>query len=861
MNRTHRVSRIMLLASAACLAPLAPAFAQDASAPMPPDAAPQEAAQGEGGATGLGEIVVTATRRAESSQRVAISLQALSPDKLEQRQVSNFSDYATMLPSVSYASLGPGRTDLFFRGIAVDGGQLSTAGTYLDDIPLTTAGRMPEIHVYDVSRVEALSGPQGTLFGSSSLSGTLRIITNKPDPSAFAAGYDVELNKFGKGGVGHQEEGFVNLPVADGVALRVVGFYSRTGGYIDNLPASHTYGLGDYLMDADGNYLDRSGRSILPDGNGNYTVNGQVLTDASGTPLTQLPASILQEDKSTNYTTRNAKVAKDNYNPVTEYGGRVALSVEAAPDWTILPQFVYQYLDAKGGFNYDPRVGDLAVHDFHETYNKDGWWQAALTVTGKIADFDVVSSTGYFRRRVKNANDYTYYTIHYDDMGQQYGGYESYLQFRDPAGNLIDPTQQYYGNNTYSKFTQEVRVSVPKSWPFSLTFGGFYQWQKNEFNEDYYIPGLSQATNIDGGTSYLRRDAFYLTEVDRLYKDYALFAEGSYEIVPRVKLTGGIRLFRAENESRGWEGVAALARDNGCAVPLTGPRLSCDNVTVPNPYKESGETHKLGVAFQVTPDKMVYFTYSTGFRPGGSNTIAPDNPYKADELSNFEAGFKTSWGPNFRFNLSAYYEKWKGIQYYVVPAGYQGNGLTLNAGDGRVYGVEADFDLRFGGLTLSGSGAYNDAALASDFCALSAPDSTTQFASCAGEPDKIAAAKGTRLPRQPKFKAQASARYTFDVGALKSFVQGVVLHQSSSTSNLDAFKNSLLGNTPGFTSFDFSAGFSKDNWNLEAFIQNAFDRRGILSRNTFCAIEYCSGSSRSLPITPRFFGVRFGQTF
>lgn len=804
----------MLLASAACLAPLAPAFAQDATAPLPPDAAPQEAAQGEAGSTGLGEIVVTATRRAESSQRVAISLQALSPDKLEQRQVSNFSDYATMLPSVSYASLGPGRTDLFFRGIAVDGGQLSTAGTYLDDIPLTTAGRMPEIHVYDVSRVEALSGPQGTLFGSSSLSGTLRIITNKPDPSAFAAGYDVELNKFGKGGVGHQEEGFVNLPVADGVALRVVGFYSRTGGFIDNLPATHTYALGD-----------------------------QSTTDG------------------TSYTIDNAAMVKDNYNPVTEYGGRVALSVEASPDWTILPQFVYQYLDAKGGFNYDPRVGDLAVHDFHETYNKDGWWQAALTVTGKIADFDVVSSTGYFRRRVKNANDYTYYTVHYDDLGQQYGGYESYLQFRDKSGNLIDPTQQYYGNNTYSKFTQELRVSVPKSWPFSLTFGGFYQWQKNEFNEDYYIPGLSQATNIDGGTSYLRRDAFYLTEVDRLYKDYALFAEGSYEILPRVKLTGGIRLFRAENESRGWEGVAALAVENGCTVPFTGPRLSCDNVTVPNPYKESGETHKLGVAFQVTPDKMVYFTYSTGFRPGGSNTIAPDNPYKADELSNFEAGFKTSWGPNFRFNLSAYYEKWKGIQYYVVPAGYQGNGLTLNAGNGRVYGVEADFDLRFGGLTLSGSGAYNDAALASNFCALSAPDSTTQFASCDGEPDKIAAAKGTRLPRQPKFKAQASARYTFDVGALKSFVQGVVLHQSSSTSNLDTFKNSLLGDTPGFTSFDFSAGFGKDNWNFEAFIQNAFDKRGILSRNTFCAIEYCSGSSRSLPITPRFFGVRFGQKF
>jgi outer membrane receptor protein involved in Fe transport len=807
MGRTKNAMRKCLLGTAAWLVPALPAMAQDATALAP---APQsEAAPQPADGQGLGEIVVTATRRSESSQKVPISLQALSPEKLEQRQVVSFSDYAAMLPSVSYASLGPGRTDLYFRGIAVDGGQLSTAGTYLDDIPLTSAGRMPEIHVYDMARVEALSGPQGTLFGSSSLSGTLRLITNKPDTSRFAAGYDVEVNKYGKGDAGHMEEGFVNIPLADNLAVRLVGFYRHDGGYIDNTHATHTYALGD-------------------------------------------------EDPETSFTIDNAAMVKDNYNPVTEYGGRAALLYEPAPDWSINPQFVYQNLDAKGGFNFDPRVGDLAVHDFHETYDKDAWWQAALTIQGKIADFDVVSSTGYFRRRVKNANDYTYYTVHYDDLGP---GYESYLQFRDKSGSLIDPTQQYFGNNTYKKFTQELRISVPKSWPFSLTVGGFYQWQKSEFNEDYYVPGLSSATNVDGGTSYLRRDAFYLTEVDRTFKDYALFAEGTYEIVPRVKLTGGIRLFKAQNESRGWEGVAASAVDNGCEVPFTGPRLQCDNVTVPHPYSEKGETHKLGVAFQITPEKMAYFTYSTGFRPGGSNTIAPDHPYKADTLSNFEAGFKTSWGPNFRFNISAYYEKWKGVQYYVVPAGFQGNGLTLNAGDARVKGVEADFDLRLGALTLSGSGAYNDAALSADFCALSAPDSTTQFASCSGDPDKIAAAKGTRLPRQPKFKSQASARYAFTFSGLDAFVQGVVLHQSSSTSNLDTFKNSLLGDTGGFTSFDFSAGFSHGNWNFEAFIRNAFDKRGELSRNTFCAIEYCSGSSRTLAIQPQFFGLRFGQKF
>ncbi|WP_408590781.1 TonB-dependent receptor [Novosphingobium sp.] len=801
----------LLSGTASCLAMLAPvaAIAQEA-APAPAPASGDQVAAGADAQQGLGEIVVTATRRSESIQKVPISLQALTPEKLEQRQVNSFSDYVTLLPSVSYASLGPGRSDLFFRGIAVDGGQLSTAGTYLDDIPLTTAGRMPEIHVYDMARVEALSGPQGTLFGSSSLSGTLRLITNKPDFSKFSAGYDVEANKYGKGDAGHMEEGFVNVPLADNLAVRLVGFYRHDGGYIDNTAGSHTYQLGD-------------------------------------------------DDPSTSITITNKDMVKDNYNPVTEYGGRAALAWQPAPDWTVSPQFVYQYLNAQGGFNYDPRVGDLKVHDFHETYNKDEWYQAALTVTGKIADFDVVSSTGYFKRRIKNANDYTYYTVFYDSQGP---GYEAYLQFRNKAGNLIDPTQQYFGNNTNRKFTQELRISVPKSWPFSLTVGGFYQWQKNEFNEDYYIPGLHDATNVDGGTSYLRRDAFYLTEVDRIFKDYALFAEGTYEVVPHVKVTGGIRLFRAKNESHGFEGVQSTALAAGCTTPFTGPRVTtCDNVTVANPYNESGETHKVSVAWQVASDKMVYATYSTGFRPGGSNTIAPDHPYKADRLTNFELGFKTAWGPNFRFNLAAYYEKWKGIQYSVVPSGFQGNGLTLNAGDGRVYGVEADFDWRLGPLSISGSGAYNDAALSSDFCNLTGPGSTEQFAACTGEPDKIAAAKGTRLPRQPKFKGTMVARYGFSLGSLDSFVQAAANHQSSSTSNLDTFKNSLLGDTPGFSSFDFSAGVSKANWNAEIFLQNAFDKRGQLSKNTFCAIEVCSGSSRTLPIKPQFFGIRFGQKF
>ena len=125
----------------------------------------------------------------------------------------------------------------------------------------------------------------------------------------------------------------------------------------------------------------------------------------------------------------------------------------------------------------------------------------------------------------------------------------------------------------------------------------------------------------------------------------------------------------------------------------------------------------------------------------------------------------------------------------------------------------------------------------------------------------IAAAKGTRLPRQPRLKLQGSARYEKQFGDYAAYLQGVVFYQSSSTSNLDTFKNGLLGNTPGFASVDFSIGARRGGFTYELFIQNAFDKRGQLSKNTFCSIEYCANSSRTFPIKPQFFGARIGQRF
>ena len=174
------------LHSPACYARPTIAQTVDAAASTTPPATPQGSSN-----RSIAEVIVTAQRRTENLQRVPVSVQALTIQVLEQHQAVTLDDYVKLLPSVSFQTLGPGRSDVFFRGITTGDGGLPTSGFYLDDTPVQTSGRTLDIHLYDVARVEALSGPQGTLFGASSLAGTLRVITNRPDAKRCSAGYDI----------------------------------------------------------------------------------------------------------------------------------------------------------------------------------------------------------------------------------------------------------------------------------------------------------------------------------------------------------------------------------------------------------------------------------------------------------------------------------------------------------------------------------------------------------------------------------------------------------------------------------------------------------------------------------------------
>ena len=790
--------------------------------------------------TTLEEVVVTAEKRSEDLQKVPISLQVLGQEKLEQMQVSSFDDYAKLLPSVSFRSNGPGQTNVFFRGISSSNGAvplhagfLPTSGLYLDDLPVTTVAGALDVHIYDVARIEALAGPQGTLYGASSLSGTLRIITNKPDPSAFSAGYDLKADKWKDGDGGGELEAYVNFPLADHAAIRLVGYYEHVGGYINNV----------YRQDTFQRY------------------------SPTGTPVAGGPAGGPDGFPDVDpVTINNSNAVKKDWNPADYAGGRAALKVDLNDQWTVMPMFLAQHMKTTGDFGYDPHFGDLNVADYFEGYDRDTWYQSALTVEGKVSNWDLTYTGGWFTRRVDNLVDYSQYSIAYD--AQAFPKSYAYTRFVTANGQLLDRPVQYTQNtDKYTKQSHEFRISSPADYRLKATAGVFYQRQTDDIRAGFDVPDLPVFYEVTG-----QQDVYYLSQMDRTDRDYAAFSEISFDVTDKFKVTGGIREFWVNNTLYGFfgfnddgyssSGEALCVADGNPIVTTPGVYTGANRPCVNTDKKvvEHGETHKVNLQYQLDPDAMIYATWSTGFRPGGNNRLPTAGSYQADTLANFEVGWKTTWfDRRLRANGAVFYERWKDVQAAIQ--GLSGITFIVNAGDAKVEGLESELEWAVDEhLTLSGAAT-----------GLLRMETTTVFCSptLLGVPqssctaDAVDAPKGTQLPGTPKVKANGTARYSFDVGQYKSYVQGSVNHQSSTTYSLES-TSLYAGNTPSFTTFDLVAGTRLNNWHVEAFIENLFDKRGELGKNSECndlVYHYCLINAHVYPVKPAELGVRFGQKF
>ena len=783
-----------------------------------------------GGST-VQELVVTAQKREENVQRVPLSIQLLTNQRLEQLQVSNFDDYVKYLPSVAFsaASLSgagggsPGIGNVYMRGVASgnDGnhsGSLPSVGVYLDEQPITTIGGSLNIHIYDVARVEALSGPQGTLYGASSQAGTLRIITNQPQLGVWKASYDAEGNTVDHGGQGDVLNGMVNIPIGDKAAIRLVGWQEHDAGYIDNVDG--TYAAGGII-----------------DGVRTFPTSGATET---------VPA---QKD----------------YNTVDTIGGRLEGKIDLNDNWTLEPMLMGQSEKSRGNFAYDPHIGDLDISHFRPEYLRDRWYQAAMTIRGQISNFDVVYSGGFMSRHIASSSDYSDYAFFYDQLY----GYGAYVT--DNAGNPIDPTQQILGEDHFTKQSHELRVSTPQDWRLRAVAGVFYERQTHFIQQNYEINGLADSLSVTGWPNTL-----WLTEQERTDRDYAAYGEATFDITSKLAITGGVRVFRADNALEGFfgfsSGFSSHTGESQCFAPVSVGTGPCTNLD--KSVSETGETHKVNLTYKFDDSRMVYFTYSTGFRPGGINRRSTVPPYLPDYLTNYEVGWKTSWlDGRLRFNGALYWEDWDNFQFAVLGL----NSFTeiRNAGEANIKGAETDLTFKPDDhWTFTAAGAFTDAKLTQDYCGVNDPSTGLPVTVCPGplDPNPPQAPAGTRLPLTPRFKGDATARYEFDLGRVRAHLQAAGTYQGPSWPDLRVQApdpitgvmepiRAALGQQRAFATLDLTAGVTHGNWFFDLSLLNATDTRADLYRFSECTPQVCGAEPYIVTNRPRTLAIKFGQNF
>ena len=792
---------------------------------------------------GLEEVVVTAQKRSENMQDVPISIDAIGNEKLEQLNIRNFTDYVRMLPSVATTpsiGAGAGFSAVYMRGIVTGGdGQATTSqpsvGTYLDEQPVTTIQGNLDLHLYDIARVEALAGPQGTLYGASSQSGTIRIITNKPEIGKFSAGYALEGNAVDDGGNGYVAEGFVNVPLGDRAALRLVGWKTKEAGWMDNLRGTRLY-AGDVSTAAD------------------------------------------------NFTVDNTSLAKDDYNPLDTLGARAALRIELNDTWTLTPTAQMQEQKSRGSWGDDLSdfaPGTYAVKHFREEYVKDKWYQLGLTVEGQIGSFDVTYSGNTLSRDVDASFDYSDYSYWYDNLYTS--GYFAGL-FLNNAGGRPNPSQSFINNDAYSKQSHELRLSTDQSKRLRGMLGLFYQKQEHDFEQPFgNIPGLadSMLMNRDApnGTKY--PGVIYLNSLDRVDTDRAVFGQIAYDLTDSLELTVGARFFEPEVTVNGFFGYGlgfspasaptgsepgALANGGSGAFSPMGQGWSrngeyrcksqaaykdapCQNVA--KGISESEHIGRANLRWKASEDAMFYATWSEGYRPGGINRNPFAGDYISDFLTNYELGWKTTWLDNrLQFNGALFMQSWDDFQI-----GFQGaNGITqvANGPSAEVNGVETQVQwLPVDNLLISATGAFYDSELKDDYSNFDA----------AGNVVSVNAPKGTALPITPKFKGNLVARYGFNIGDFDAHVQGSVAHAGKAASRLALDANAIIGDIEANTTLDFSAGIARDSYTLEFFVQNLSNEDAALYKTSQCAESVCGVQPYGVRPQPRTFGLKFTQKF
>ena len=387
------------------------------------------------------EVIVSAQKKTENLQNVPISVTTLSSDELDSLNIKDFADYVLQLPAASAVQRRPGQGQIFMRGIS-DGGnnnqslQGPAVAIYLDESPVTMIGDNLDVHVYDIERVESLTGPQGTLYGAASQAGNLKIITKKPS-SEFDSGFNLSAESTRGGDGSTMVEGFVNIPLSQNAALRFVGFNDRDGGFIDSVNDSITY------------------------------------------PVSGITRS-------------NEVFVEDNFNDAVKDGYRAALRVDLNENWQIDVNYMGQETSTNGVWDHNPdELGEYNVSRFYDDKTHDEWTRFSATVTGDLGFADLTFTTSSLERDFEVLSDYSHYAID----GYVEGYYTCYTYYFGPC---VDPSIQFE-NDTHQEYdTTEIRLSSKEGEKLNWIIGAFQTENVTDYDSQWHVPAINPAAAVPG---------------------------------------------------------------------------------------------------------------------------------------------------------------------------------------------------------------------------------------------------------------------------------------------------------------------------------------------------------------------------
>ena len=664
------------------------------------------------------EIVVTATKRAENLQSVPQSITAFSGDTMEIMGISSMSDYINALPSVTLTATQPGRNSLAMRGISSGSGEYYTDGqvaVYLDDIPMTTNSQQVSVRPIDMQRVESLHGPQGTLYGSSSQTGTLRLITNKPNHEGLTGSLETSYGMTGGGDNSYDINGHINIPlIEDVLAIRAVLYSTKEGGYVDNVAGA--------------------------------SLSGSHRNDDPG-----------------------YNVVDENQNEYGTLGGRVMVALKFNENWNALLTVVTENSELDGTWETDPLLGDYKVTRFIDENREDDWLTGSLTLEGDLGFADLVVSATRVERDIAYNWDndvYTQYKDRYYGNGYNAYGYLYGLYNTEYNRSFI------FNDQSQERDTVEIRLASKGESRLQWTAGLFYEdvydeWFYGSSNEnlrdttawayaqDYaYYYGIANYYNSytpNPNQAYPLTDSGlgYVNIFERSVKQTAVFGEVTYDITDDLTVKGGFRWSEFDRDE-----VSFNYFPDGL---ITAGRADGGDGATRSQGKADDAIYKLALNYHINEDVMVYGLYSQGFRLGGSNSpraVATGQvtaTYDSDTLDNYELGLKSYWwDKRVKLNATLFQMKWSDYQQSATFGQWWNRG-TLNAGDAGSTGIELDLGLQAtDNLKINLSLFAADAKFDDDIYFSALADTTT------GDVD---IRKDMDLPSSPDLKGHVSILY------------------------------------------------------------------------------------------------------